>query len=199
VLESASVSYGKATLYFPVIDLLKRYCHVDDGDDVRTIRAKVTGQVRAAHNLGQVYEDVGDFNRATELLRQSVEAADRGSSMPGMDFRIRSRAWLARTLSALGAFAEGRRHGEEALRLATLEGRGVAPIIVQVPLGELYLAQGDLEHAMRVFDQGLALCRASGNRDWLRSIVDAPPLPLACTACQGDRQASHVYLLQAAP
>src|SRR5262249_9161261 len=45
VLESASVSYGKATLYFPVIDLLKRYCHVDDGDDSRTVRAKVTGQV----------------------------------------------------------------------------------------------------------------------------------------------------------
>src|SRR6202008_866146 len=45
VLESASVSYGKATPYFPIIDLLKRYCHVDDGDDARTIRAKVTGQV----------------------------------------------------------------------------------------------------------------------------------------------------------
>jgi predicted ATPase/class 3 adenylate cyclase len=45
VLESTSVSYGKATPYFPVIDLLKRYCHVDNGDDARTIRAKVTGQV----------------------------------------------------------------------------------------------------------------------------------------------------------
>jgi class 3 adenylate cyclase/tetratricopeptide (TPR) repeat protein len=45
VLESASVSYGKATPYFPVIDLLKRYCHLEDGDDARTIRAKVTGQV----------------------------------------------------------------------------------------------------------------------------------------------------------
>src|SRR5207344_784888 len=30
---------------FPVTDLLKRYCHVDDGDDARTIRAKATGQV----------------------------------------------------------------------------------------------------------------------------------------------------------
>jgi hypothetical protein len=28
-----------------VLDLLKRYCHVDEGDDARTIRAKVTGQV----------------------------------------------------------------------------------------------------------------------------------------------------------
>jgi AAA ATPase domain/Adenylate and Guanylate cyclase catalytic domain len=45
VLESASVSYGKATPYFPVIDLLRRYGHVDDGDDLRTIRAKITGQV----------------------------------------------------------------------------------------------------------------------------------------------------------
>jgi predicted ATPase len=45
VLESASVSYGKATPYFPVIDLLKRYTHVEEGDDARTVRAKVTGQV----------------------------------------------------------------------------------------------------------------------------------------------------------
>ena len=45
VLESASVSYGKATPYFPVIDLLKRYSHVEEHDDTRTIRAKVTGQV----------------------------------------------------------------------------------------------------------------------------------------------------------
>src|SRR5215468_7816913 len=45
VLESASVSYGKATAYFPVIDLLRRYCHVEEHDDTRTIRSKVTGQV----------------------------------------------------------------------------------------------------------------------------------------------------------
>src|SRR5262249_40035298 len=45
VLESVSVSYGKATPYFPVIDLLKRYSHIEDQDDSRTIRAKVTGQV----------------------------------------------------------------------------------------------------------------------------------------------------------
>ena len=44
-IESASVSYGKATPYFPVIDLLKRYGHLEDHDDIRTIRAKITGQV----------------------------------------------------------------------------------------------------------------------------------------------------------
>jgi tetratricopeptide (TPR) repeat protein len=45
LLESASVSYGKATPYFPVVDLLKRYCHVEERDDPRTIRAKVTEQL----------------------------------------------------------------------------------------------------------------------------------------------------------
>jgi class 3 adenylate cyclase/tetratricopeptide (TPR) repeat protein len=44
-LESSSVSYGKATAYLPVCDLLKAYCHIEDRDDLRTVRAKVTGQL----------------------------------------------------------------------------------------------------------------------------------------------------------
>ena len=44
-LESSSVSYGKATAYLPVCDLLKAYCHIEDRDDLRTVRAKVTGQI----------------------------------------------------------------------------------------------------------------------------------------------------------
>ena len=65
----------------------------------------------------------------------------------------------------------GRRHGEEALRLATLEGRGSTPIVVRTRLGHLYLTQGDLEPAIRVLEQGLALCRVSGDRNSLRLIV----------------------------
>jgi predicted ATPase len=45
VLEAASVSYGKATPYFPVVELLKRYMHVEDGDEPRTIQAKATGHL----------------------------------------------------------------------------------------------------------------------------------------------------------
>jgi tetratricopeptide (TPR) repeat protein len=44
-LESASVSYGKATSYLPVIDLLKGYFKVQDRDDLREIREKVTGKL----------------------------------------------------------------------------------------------------------------------------------------------------------
>src|SRR6516225_10036596 len=79
-----------------------------------------------------------------------------------------SQASLAWPLSALGAFAEGRRHGEEALRLATLDGRGQEPSAARALLGHLYLTQGDLEHAIQVLEPGLALCRASGNRNFFR-------------------------------
>ena len=45
ILESGSVSYGKATPYLPVIDLLKAYFKVQDRDDQREIREKVTGKL----------------------------------------------------------------------------------------------------------------------------------------------------------
>ena len=45
VLESDSVSYGKATPYLPLVDLLKGYFKIAGRDDTRAIRAKVTGNV----------------------------------------------------------------------------------------------------------------------------------------------------------
>jgi class 3 adenylate cyclase/tetratricopeptide (TPR) repeat protein len=47
VLQSGSVSYGKATSYLPIIDLLKAYFRVHDGDAHRRIREKVTAKVLA--------------------------------------------------------------------------------------------------------------------------------------------------------
>jgi AAA ATPase domain/Adenylate and Guanylate cyclase catalytic domain len=45
VLASASVSYGKATSYLPVIDLLRGYFKIQDRDDLREIHEKVTGKL----------------------------------------------------------------------------------------------------------------------------------------------------------
>jgi class 3 adenylate cyclase len=44
-LASHSVSYGKATAYLPVLDLLKSYFQIDAQDDVRRRREKVTGKL----------------------------------------------------------------------------------------------------------------------------------------------------------
>jgi len=43
ILESGSVSYGKATPYLPLADLLRDYFKIDTRDDTRGIRVKVTG------------------------------------------------------------------------------------------------------------------------------------------------------------
>lgn len=45
ILESGSVSYGQATAYLPIIDLLKDYFRIEDRDDARGIREKVTGKL----------------------------------------------------------------------------------------------------------------------------------------------------------
>jgi predicted ATPase len=45
ILESGSVSYGKATSYLPIIDLLKAYCRIEPQDDARAIREKVIGKL----------------------------------------------------------------------------------------------------------------------------------------------------------
>jgi tetratricopeptide (TPR) repeat protein len=145
--------------------------------------------VQAAFTLGLGYNTIGDLRRAVELRRRNVEAADRWSGTPRTDLLIQSRAWLARTLAALGAFAEGRRHGEEALRLATLEGRAYIPTLAHAYLGQLYLDQGDLEHAIRVLEPGLALCRASGDRTQLRTITATLGYAYALQGCLAEGRA----------
>jgi class 3 adenylate cyclase/tetratricopeptide (TPR) repeat protein len=43
--EAAAVSYSKLTPYFPVVELLRRYFQIDERDDGRRIREKVTGKL----------------------------------------------------------------------------------------------------------------------------------------------------------
>src|SRR5207247_4173791 len=45
VLESSSVSYGKATPYLPLIEFLKGYFKISERDDTRGIRAEVIGNL----------------------------------------------------------------------------------------------------------------------------------------------------------
>jgi tetratricopeptide (TPR) repeat protein len=45
ILESGSVSYGKATNYLPIIELLRAYFQIESADDARKIREKVTGKL----------------------------------------------------------------------------------------------------------------------------------------------------------
>jgi class 3 adenylate cyclase/tetratricopeptide (TPR) repeat protein len=45
ILESAAVSYGQATAYLPIVELLRAYFKIQDWDDRRQIREKMTGKL----------------------------------------------------------------------------------------------------------------------------------------------------------
>ncbi len=45
VVQASSASYGRATPYLPIVDLLRNYFQIDSNDDHRTIREKVIGKL----------------------------------------------------------------------------------------------------------------------------------------------------------
>jgi class 3 adenylate cyclase/tetratricopeptide (TPR) repeat protein len=47
VLDAGSVSYGKATSYLPLVDLLTRYFEIKGRDDERRVREKISGKLFA--------------------------------------------------------------------------------------------------------------------------------------------------------
>ncbi len=47
VLEGSAASHGKTTTWLPLIDLLRAYFRVEEGDDARTVREKLIGRLLA--------------------------------------------------------------------------------------------------------------------------------------------------------
>src|SRR5579864_4865053 len=88
VLETFSVSHGKASAYLPVIDLLRNYFDITVADDERKRREKVTGRVLA---LDRSLEDTLPYLFS---LLGIVEGDD---PLPQMDGQIKRR----RTLEAI--------------------------------------------------------------------------------------------------
>ncbi len=111
VLETFSVSHGKASAYLPVIDLLHGYFEILAGDDERKRREKVTGRVVA---LDRSLEDTipylfsllgiaegGEHSRrweqALDRLDQYLHEVQKKDPLAQMDAQVRKR----RTLDAI--------------------------------------------------------------------------------------------------
>src|SRR5262244_1011136 len=88
VLEALSVSYGKASPYLPLIELLKSYFQIQPQDEERTRKEKVAGKVLI---LDRSLEDLLPY------LFSLLGIEDPASSLHQMDAQIRRR----RTLEAL--------------------------------------------------------------------------------------------------
>jgi class 3 adenylate cyclase/tetratricopeptide (TPR) repeat protein len=88
VLETFSVSHGKASAYLPVIDLLHNYFRLTSQDDARTRREKVNGKILT---LDRSLED------ALPYLFRLLGLVDGDDPFAAMDAQVRRR----RTLDAI--------------------------------------------------------------------------------------------------
>ncbi|MFM0552221.1 adenylate/guanylate cyclase domain-containing protein [Paraburkholderia sediminicola] len=80
LLETFSVSHGKAFAYLPLIELLKNYFQITARDDERQCREKVTGK---ALTLERSFEDLVPY------LLYLLGIGERGSALAEMDPQIR--------------------------------------------------------------------------------------------------------------
>jgi class 3 adenylate cyclase/tetratricopeptide (TPR) repeat protein len=85
VLEALSVSYGKATAYLPVLELLSQYFEISRGDDERKRRERMLGKVLG---LDRMLEDTLPYLYSLQGI------ADSGDSLAQMDPQIRRRRTL---------------------------------------------------------------------------------------------------------
>jgi predicted ATPase len=88
VLETFSVSHGKASAYMPVIELLDNYFEIEAGDDARKRREKIIGK---ALGLDRALEDALPYLFALLGVEETVGA------LAEMDVQVRRR----RTLEAI--------------------------------------------------------------------------------------------------
>jgi predicted ATPase/class 3 adenylate cyclase len=88
VMETFSVSHGRASAYLPIIELLKSYFRIVELDDERVRREKITGKMLA---LDRALEE------AMPYLFALLGVQDSGSSLDEMDSTVRRR----RTLDAI--------------------------------------------------------------------------------------------------
>ncbi len=88
VLETLSVSHGKASPYLPLIDLLKNYFGITKEDDVRRSREKIAGKILI---LDRSLEDTLPY------IFSLLEVSESEDSLAQMDPEVRRR----RTLEAI--------------------------------------------------------------------------------------------------
>ncbi len=117
----------------------------------------------ASTYLGSAYDARGEYRKAADVLRKSVEALP---GIPiGQDVRVAglvpvfARIYLVYCLADMGEFREGLAHGDEGTRLAEAADDAYSLIFASCGVGTLHLLKGDMEPAIDTLERGLTLCR----------------------------------------
>jgi class 3 adenylate cyclase/tetratricopeptide (TPR) repeat protein len=180
VLEALSVSYGKASPYLPLIELLKTYFQIQPQDDERTRQEKIAGKVLI---LDRSLEETLPY------LFSLLGIEDQTSSLQQMDPQIRQGlatwratgaeldrpyflALLAEMQGKMGQAEEGLRVVGEALAIVERTEERFYEAELHRLKGELTLQSNVLNPESRVkeaeacFQQALSVARQQSAKSW---------------------------------
>ena len=128
-------------------------------------------EVWANLRLGYVYQTLGDYQRAVDVLRRNVELLGgelihEYLNLPFLP-SVFSRNWLNWCLVERGDFAEGLARAEEGVRIAEEVGQWWSRIVAYFSVGLAHLRKGDFDKAIPNLECGLGLCQESEIPVWL--------------------------------
>jgi tetratricopeptide (TPR) repeat protein len=127
--------------------------------------------------LGPIYYYLGDYRRAQEVLRHSVATLPGECCQEGLGqlmlLSVHPHAWLLMCLAQVGAFAEGRPIGVDAVRIAEAGHSPYGLAMAYQGAGLLSLRQGDFHQAITVLERGLDLCRSRNLENWFYGLAGA--------------------------
>lgn len=135
----------------------------------------------------------GDFRRAIEVIKSSVESIPDGQR-PDHHGLVGTAAVFYRTkitesLGALGTFDEGIVWGKESLRLAEAAGHPYGLGSAYLELGALYVARGAADEALPLLERGLDLSRTRDIRLYIRWTAATLALAYALVGRTADARA----------
>src|SRR5439155_16452265 len=120
-------------------------------------------QVAANFYLGVTCFTLGKYRRTEDLCRtvvQSLAGDLSGRRLPLTEVPASgAHNYWALALAERGEFDEGIAHGQEAIRLAEVADHPFSLVLACWGLAHLYSLRGELNHAVRLLERGLALSR----------------------------------------
>jgi tetratricopeptide (TPR) repeat protein len=145
--------------------------------------------------LGAAYWAQGEYLRAIDCLRQSVESLHGGqrherlgqATLPS----VQSLAFLAACHAELGRFVEGSALGEEGLQIAETVAHPSSLMWASYGIGLLSLCQGDLHKALPLLERAMSICQEAD----LPLFVPRMAAALGAAYTLGGRVADAVVLL----
>jgi DNA-binding SARP family transcriptional activator len=130
--------------------------HLRKAISLKTVQENPIYRSQILFELGSIAAQQGDLTKAITLYKEALEAAQEAPPELGSSFQILASNNLAYHLLLAGD-PSAREYAEIGMSMALEKGAvGLQPYLYST-LGEIALAEGDLDTAERLFSQGLAL------------------------------------------